>query len=79
MAGCPRINMAVLHVTNDCNLDCTFCKNSFCPVCKRFEERDEAELTVEQWKRILTELSHFGTSAVLFTGGSRLVIRIFMN
>ncbi|MDE5137878.1 radical SAM protein [Paenibacillus larvae subsp. larvae] len=65
----PRINMAVLHVTNDCNLDCTFCKNSFCPVCKRFEERDEAKLTVEQWKRILTELSHFGTSAVLFTGG----------
>jgi radical SAM protein with 4Fe4S-binding SPASM domain len=65
----PRINLAVLHVTNNCNLKCTFCTNSFCPVCKRFDKGDEAELTHEQWKNILEELSYFGTTTVLFTGG----------
>lgn len=65
----PRIHMAVLHVTNQCNLDCSFCKDSFCPVCKQFEHNGEESLSYEHWRNILTELAFFGTTTVLFTGG----------
>ncbi|WP_025690430.1 radical SAM protein [Paenibacillus zanthoxyli] len=64
----PRINLAILHVTNECNLDCSFCKTSFCPVCKRFEDQ-QPPLTADQWKQILEQLARFGPSSVLITGG----------
>lgn len=66
----PFINYAVLQLTNSCNLDCSFCKETFCPTCIRLPiVPDKNELSTREWMQIINELKAFGTNMILLTGG----------
>ncbi|HEY5587741.1 MAG TPA: radical SAM protein [Candidatus Paceibacterota bacterium] len=64
----PYINTATLQLTNNCNLSCSFCKDTFCATCTVIDKNDK-ELNKEQWFKVLDDLLYFGTKAVIFTGG----------
>ncbi|MBI5130238.1 MAG: pyrroloquinoline quinone biosynthesis protein PqqE [Rhodopseudomonas palustris] len=53
----------LLEVTHRCPLQCPYCSN---PVEL---ERGGAELTTDEWKRVLTELAAIGVLQVHFSGG----------
>ena len=53
----------LLELTHRCPLQCPYCSN---PVAM---ERANAELTTDEWKRVLTELSEIGVLQVHFSGG----------
>lgn len=60
---------AVLELTYACNHECLFCS---CPwYGQGFEELPE--LTVEEWKSVLTALASRGVSEFAFTGGEPLL------
>lgn len=53
----------LLELTHRCPLQCPYCSN---PVEM---ERAKAELTTDEWKKVLTELSEIGVLQVHFSGG----------
>jgi pyrroloquinoline quinone biosynthesis protein E len=53
----------LLELTHRCPLQCPYCSN---PVEM---ERANAELTTEEWKKVLTELAEIGVLQVHFSGG----------
>jgi radical SAM protein with 4Fe4S-binding SPASM domain len=55
-----------LNITNKCNLRCTHCYLSSA------QERDE-ELTGDEWKKILEELTEYGVKKFRINGGEPLV------
>jgi len=62
---------AVLEMTFECNHECLFCScpweapgESFCR---------EKELSIEEWKKTLTQLTRMGVSNFAFTGGEPLL------
>src|SRR5260370_27453674 len=58
------IPLAVLaEITHRCPLQCPYCSN---PVEL---ERGGAELTTEEWKKVLTELAEIGVLQIHFSGG----------
>ena len=71
----PYISMAVLQVSNVCNLNCPSCETSFCPICKVFPStvEDGEPLSTGDWLDLITELKRFGTQWIVFTGGEALV------
>jgi len=55
------------ELTKACNLDCLHCRASSTPL------RDNDELNVEQGKKLLEDLSSYGTKMVILSGGEALV------
>ncbi|HEV7718245.1 MAG TPA: pyrroloquinoline quinone biosynthesis protein PqqE [Arsenicitalea sp.] len=57
----------LLELTHRCPLQCPYCSN---PVEM---ERSNAELTTDEWKKVLTELAEIGVLQVHFSGGEPTV------
>jgi len=55
------------ELTKACNLDCLHCRAAATP------ERDPAELTTDQGKRLLDDLAALGTRMVILSGGEALM------
>ena len=64
----PNVEIAVLQITNSCNLDCKFCGKTFCPSCLRYEDGSET-LSLDEWKKVIDDLVFYGLKAVVLTGG----------
>ncbi|AIQ21163.1 hypothetical protein H70357_34130 [Paenibacillus sp. FSL H7-0357] len=64
----PVISSAVLQLTNQCNLDCSFCSSAFCPMCIKLENNTN-DMRVEDWYKLIDELNFFGVTNLVLTGG----------
>lgn len=62
--------MAVLQLTNRCNLSCSFCYASSGPAMPN-------ELTADDWVKVLERLARAGTATVTLTGGEPTIARDF--
>lgn len=60
------LRTAYIHMTQRCNLRCTYCYNR-----KNWKKRDE--LSTEQWLRIIDKLKKVGVCNFIFTGGETLI------
>ena len=66
----PYLSMAVLQLTDRCNLSCETCGTEFCPVCRSgHDNRTDVMLEPGEWIDIITELVGYGLKQVLLTGG----------
>lgn len=60
-----RPSSAIIMLTNRCNLRCV--------MCRQWKETDYTELTIEEWKKTITDLNKNGIKNVHFTGGEPLL------
>ncbi|WP_082452007.1 radical SAM protein [Paenibacillus ihuae] len=66
------MSSAILQLTNQCNLDCSFCSSAFCPMCIKLENNSNS-LKEEEWYKLIDELSFFGVTNLVLTGGEPAV------
>ncbi len=72
---------AVIELTSQCNLDCWHCSSS------SGENAASDELTIDEWKSIISQLRDLGTKKIVFSGGEptlvpgfdRLIALVAMN
>ncbi len=64
---------ATLELTYRCNFECVHC------YCVIDPAKTPAEMTTEEWKRVLDDLARAGTLAVSFTGGDPFVRKDFFE
>ncbi len=64
----PNVEIAILQITNSCNMDCEFCGKTFCPSCLRYDN-DSESLSLDEWKKVIDDISFYGLKAVVLTGG----------
>lgn len=57
-----------IHPTFKCNLKCIYCYNA-----KEREERDDSELTTEEWFSVMDQAKDLGSEHIVFTGGEPLL------
>lgn len=67
----PRLDYAFLQLTNECNLDCSFCNKVFCPVCFCTDSISPGyePLSKEQWFKIIDDIKLFDGQMLVLTGG----------
>ncbi|MCB2362190.1 radical SAM/SPASM domain-containing protein [Clostridium estertheticum] len=67
----PIIYSAVLQLVNECNLNCDFCKEIFCPSCTKITRVDNhfKVMSLDTWISIIDELYYFGMRHLVLTGG----------
>ena len=53
----------VIETTNQCNLSCIHCGSA----CEN--KKDDNELSIEEWKGVLSQLAKMGVEKVVFSGG----------
>jgi radical SAM protein with 4Fe4S-binding SPASM domain len=63
--------VAVLEMTYKCNHQCLFCSCPWFAPGSTFEEKPE--LTIDQWKKLITGLCARGVCYIAFTGGEPLL------
>ncbi len=63
----------IASIASKCNLRCAGCYARAGGICS--ENQGEKELSVDEWKNVLTEASELGTSFVLLAGGEPLLRR----
>lgn len=61
------LSLAYLHVTQKCNLNCSYCYN------KQNLNNSKVELTTEQWIETIDKLASNGVSSFIITGGEPLI------
>lgn len=70
------INTAYIELGSKCNLNCIFCNdNEFTfrrTGCKKWNE-SKSSLTLEQWKKVIDELSFLKCNSIIFIGGEPLL------
>ena len=59
--------MIIFSVTNDCNLDCVGC------YAKILHQKQEKELTPDQFKAVIQQANDLGVSVILLAGGEPLM------
>jgi len=64
----PILHLVQIQITNKCNLNCSFCKNRWCPDCIRFDY-DTKELDPRDWINIIDQLADLECQNIVFTGG----------
>ena len=64
-------DVAVLELTYRCNHSCTFCSCPWFAPDSNFKELPE--LSIKQWKRIITRIVEAGVDRIAFTGGEPLL------
>lgn len=60
------ISKVYLHLTMKCNLKCTYCYN-------RELLGEDSVLSIDQWLRVIEELSDIGVNTIILTGGETLI------
>ncbi len=63
----PMIFNATLQITNQCNLDCSFCGKVWCPSCNRIPQ--EQELSLQEWIPVIDQLEYMSCQSLCLTGG----------
>jgi len=64
----PMIELALIQISNQCNLNCEFCNDFYCPVCIRKDSKKQA-LTLNEWFAVIDQLRLYGLKTVILTGG----------
>ena len=64
VTGRARLSTVSLYITNRCNLRCIYCSSPYLRT---------AELSLDQWRRVIRELSDLGCRRILILGGEPLV------
>ncbi len=59
-----------VHLTQSCNLACVHCYADSSPVADT-----TGQLTVDEWKRIISDFAQHGGEQILFTGGEALLYK----
>ncbi|MET2025553.1 radical SAM protein [Enterococcus faecalis] len=72
----PKIEIAVLHLTNNCDINCLDCSDKFCGSCVKLEE-NEKDITKKEWFNIIEELKTRGLKGVVLTGGEPILYESF--
>ena len=65
--GHPQPTVCTLQVTTRCQANCIHCSAA------RHKRPNEAELTTDDWKRIIRESEQLGAVTIVFTGGEPLL------
>ncbi|MDD5115953.1 MAG: radical SAM protein [Candidatus Omnitrophica bacterium] len=60
----PDLREVIFSITNKCNLRCKMCDIPYGSV---------AELTAEQWKKVIRDASRLGAQTIVFSGGEPLL------
>lgn len=63
----PLVYSCTLHITNNCNLNCSQCGNIFCPSCIKYSNNSTPKLN--QLKSIIQELLPYGLQEIVLVGG----------
>ncbi|WP_339317299.1 radical SAM protein [Paenibacillus sp. FSL R10-2734] len=74
----PFIETATLQLTNECNLNCSFCGEMFCPSCRVIEGQAPA-LSLDEWKLAVDKLEGYGVKTILLTGGEAVTSPYFQD
>lgn len=67
----PNLFFATIQLTTECNLNCSFCNNIFCPICIK----DSSEIIMDEcvFFELINECAFYGLKEVLLTGGEPLL------
>lgn len=74
------LEYAFLELTNNCYLNCYFCKESMnarrevCMGCSRWDSEKSGKLNLTDWEKILSQLSDLGCAILILTGGDPLLV-----
>jgi radical SAM protein with 4Fe4S-binding SPASM domain len=64
----PVTRLAQIQVTNQCNLNCSFCKDRWCPNCIRLESTGK-DVELATWLDIIDQLEALKCQNLIITGG----------
>jgi len=67
LTGHPQPTVCTLQVTTRCQANCIHCSAA------RHKRQGEAELTTDEWKKVIRDAEMLGTVSVVFTGGEPLL------
>jgi radical SAM protein with 4Fe4S-binding SPASM domain len=65
----PSFEVAILQITNECNLNCRNCGRIFCPICMKNKNEKAVALNTDQWLYVIESIGEAGGQRILFTGG----------
>lgn len=67
----PNLFFATIQLTTECNSNCSFCNNIFCPICIK----DSSEIMMDKsvFFKLINECAFYGLREVLLTGGEPLL------
>lgn len=75
----PIINLAILKLTNQCNLSCDECNKLFCPTCFKSNNSNDSSFTIDKIKNLIHNLKFYGYKNIALTGGEAYLCKDFFS